>query len=102
MPANKKIAQAAIASVIALGSLATTQTAFAADAPKHIKCYGIAAAGKNDCGSVAGSCSGTVKEAKACYAWIYAPKGVCEKIAGSSVDKPAAGCKGPNGKLVAE
>lgn len=97
----KKIAQAAVASVVASASLLGNSTpAMAASANKDVKCYGIAAASKNDCGTVVSACAASVAQAKACYAWIFLPKGVCEKIEGASVGKPAADCKGPNGQPV--
>ncbi len=50
------------------------------------KCFGISAAGKNDCASTAGnSCAGTAKVAKDPNAWIFVPAGTCEKIAGGSL-----------------
>jgi uncharacterized membrane protein len=98
MSNTKGVAQAALAGIMALSMLGVVEKASAADAPKYERCYGIAAAGKNDCGTGVTSCSGTVKVDKACYAWINTPKGLCAKIAGSSVAKPADGCMLPNGK----
>lgn len=101
MANNKKIAQASLASVIALSLLGSNIEPVLA-AAADIKCYGIAAAAKNDCGTVVSSCAATIAQPKACYAWIYAPKGLCEKIADSSVGNPAKDCKGPDGKLLTE
>lgn len=99
---NKKIAEAALAGIVALGiGIAGVPTAQAAPAiPPDVKCYGVAAGNKNDCGTVVSSCAATVAQAGACYAWIYTPKGICEKISGSSVENPAANCKGPDGKPI--
>jgi uncharacterized membrane protein len=49
------------------------------------KCYGIAKAGMNDCGTAAQSCAGEVKQDKQADAYLFLPKGLCEKIAGSSL-----------------
>jgi len=49
------------------------------------KCAGIAKAGKNDCGTATSSCAGTAKKDNEANAWIYVPKGTCEKIAGGKV-----------------
>lgn len=97
---SKKIARAALASVVSLGVLAASgqATAAATDKSGDVKCYGVAAGSKNDCGTVVSSCAASIAQAGACYAWIYLPKGLCEKIAGSSVGKPATTCKGPNGQ----
>lgn len=50
------------------------------------KCYGIAKASKNDCGtSLGNACAGRVKQDKNPKAWIYVPKGTCNKITGGSL-----------------
>ncbi len=95
---SNQVAKVALAGVISLGLLAATSEVAQAAASPDVKCYGIAGASKNDCATVVAACAATVAEPKACYAWIYTPKGLCEKIAGSSTGKPADGCMGPNGK----
>jgi uncharacterized membrane protein len=97
MSNSKKIAQAAVAGAIASLTLLGSATPAVA-ATEDVKCYGIAAADKNDCGTVVSACSGSIPQAGACYAWIFLPKGICEKINGASVGKPAADCKDPSGK----
>lgn len=101
MNKDKKIASAALAGIISV-ALANIPAQSAIAAPNDVKCYGIAKAGKNDCGTIIGACAATVKQEKACYAWIYMPKGICAKISGASIGKPAADCKGPNGQPVKE
>lgn len=49
------------------------------------KCYGIAKAGKNDCGSKKHSCAGVAKVDNAPDEWLFLPKGICEKIVGGSL-----------------
>ena len=50
------------------------------------KCYGINAAGKNDCASSnSHSCAGEAKRASDPASWIYVPTGTCAKIQGSSM-----------------
>lgn len=50
------------------------------------KCYGIAKAGNNDCASTGNnSCGGTSKIDGDPRAWIYVPKGYCERIVGGSL-----------------
>lgn len=99
MQNHKKIAQTALASVIALSTLGANEPAKTTDT-HFVKCYGVVAAGKNDCGTITSACSGTVKVDRACYAWVYTPEGICKKLAGSSIDKPAADCKSPDGKPI--
>lgn len=49
------------------------------------KCYGINAAGKNDCASSNNhSCAGEAKQASDPKSWIYVPVGTCSKIHGGS------------------
>ena len=48
----------------------------------YVMCYGVAAAGKNDCGTKTTACAGSVGKAKQPDAWVAALKGVCEKIGG--------------------
>jgi len=50
------------------------------------KCYGINAAGKNDCASSnSHSCAGEAKRASDPASWIYVPTGTCQKIQGGSL-----------------
>ena len=49
------------------------------------KCYGVTRAGKNDCQTAVSSCAGTSKRDGQGDAWIYVPKGACEKLVGGSL-----------------
>ena len=69
---------AAIGSVLALGAGPAT----AADSSKE-KCYGVAAAGKNDCAANGHSCAGQSKVDNDPTEWKYVPKGECEKMGGT-------------------
>lgn len=74
--------------LIAGAILAALTSAASADAdktkPESEKCYGVAKAGKNDCSSKDGSnsCAGHAKKDGDENAWIYVPKGLCDKLAG--------------------
>lgn len=59
----------------------------AADAPKMEKCYGVVKAGKNDCQTNVSACAGTATKDSQKDAWLYLPKGTCEKIVGASITK---------------
>jgi uncharacterized membrane protein len=52
---------------------------------KTEKCFGIAAAGKNDCQTATHSCAGEAATASAGDSWIYVPAGTCLKINGGSL-----------------
>lgn len=84
----------AISAVIALGlscsttaSIAETKSAgmeMNANIPGMEKCYGIAKAGMNDCGTAKHNCGGEAKQNAAKDEWINVPTGVCNKIVGGS------------------
>jgi uncharacterized membrane protein len=84
---RRKLLQSALAGMIALG------TAHAADAQApegKEKCYGIAKAGKNDCGTATHTCVGLAKKDNQPDEWKYVPKGTCEQ-AGGKKQAPATG-----------
>jgi uncharacterized membrane protein len=68
---------ALLSAVAALaGVSAMAQPTFADDAKE--KCYGISAAGKNDCAATGNnSCAGTAKGDFEKGAWKYVPAGTC-------------------------
>jgi uncharacterized membrane protein len=82
MNSSKVIVHSAMASLLALG-LAAGGSAFAQKEGME-KCAGVVKAGKNDCGTSKSSCAGTSKVDGDKEAWIYVPKGTCEKIVGGS------------------
>jgi uncharacterized membrane protein len=48
------------------------------------KCYGIAKAGQNDCGSAKHDCGGKATADGDADEWIFVPVGTCEKIVGGA------------------
>lgn len=89
MDKNIKLAiGAAVAAVVTLAAV----SAVAADSAPQEKCYGVAAAGKNDCQTASNSCAGTAEKDRQADAFINLPKGLCTKIAGGSL-APAAPAK---------
>jgi uncharacterized membrane protein len=77
--------QAALAGLLAVG-IAASVTAQPAPTPKDSeKCYGIATAGKNDCGTAKHACAGLgAKVDKDPNEWKYVAKGTCEKVGGKT------------------
>lgn len=71
----------AVAAALAAPMLGTT----GASAADNEKCYGVAAAGQNDCQSANNSCAGQVTQAGRADSWIYVPAGTCQKINGGSL-----------------
>ena len=77
-----------LASAMAVAlSLAVQASAGPAPVPKFEaeKCYGIAKAAKNDCQTSNSSCAGTSKRNGQGDAWIYVPKGTCDRVVGGSL-----------------
>ncbi len=56
-------------------------------AREHLEmCYGINAAGKNDCGTATHSCHTMAKEARDPASFVLVPIGLCTRIAGGSLE----------------
>lgn len=86
---NKKIIQHAITTAIALGIANSAQAAdismnMSANLPGMEKCYGIAKAGMNDCGTKSHGCAGESKVDRDPEAWLFVPEGLCQRIAGGA------------------
>lgn len=71
-----------------LFAAATGSAMAAAEKQANEKCYGVVKSGKNDCQTAVSACAGTAKKDSQKDAWIYLPKGSCEKIVGASL-KPS-------------
>ncbi|GAB4393190.1 MAG: DUF2282 domain-containing protein [Gammaproteobacteria bacterium] len=81
-------AAAAVAGLAALGTVAMSPAALAANGQGAEKCYGVVKAGHNDCGIPGGhACSGQSKEDGGPN-WVYMPKGLCDKLVGGSTTPP--------------
>jgi uncharacterized membrane protein len=89
MSTRTKLLQSAVAGVIALG-VAHASDGDAGDQAKE-KCYGIAKAGQNDCGTARHSCAGKATRDNAPDDWKYTPKGTCQKVGGKTT--PGGGKK---------
>ena len=76
----------AVTSALAVAGAATGGVAMAADGDKE-QCAGIIKAGKNDCATTTNACHGHVEKDSSPEAWIYLPKGTCERLAGARVVK---------------
>jgi len=81
---------AALTLFAAFAAPAFAEDAASGEAAKTEKCYGVAAAGKNDCASEGNnSCAGTSAKDSEAKAWMLVPAGLCEKIAGGSLEPKA-------------
>ena len=81
MDKTQRMLHAAVAALVALG---VAQAAQAQDAKDKEKCYGIAKAGQNDCGTATHTCAGKAKKDNAPDEWKYVAKGTCEKLGGKT------------------
>lgn len=57
----------------------------------YVKCYGVAAAGMNDCGTNDTACGGSVHTPARKDAWVAIPKGVCEQVKNGVIVMPKKG-----------
>ena len=84
MSKHSSMLQLAISGVLALSGAALTSTAVAAKDGME-QCAGIVKAGKNDCATSANACHGHVTNDANSEAWIYVPKGTCDRIVGGHI-----------------
>ena len=73
----------AMTGLLALGAQFIAAPAMAADEKE--KCYGVVKASKNDGATKTNSCAGTAKMDAQGDAFVVVPKGLCEKLAGGSL-----------------
>lgn len=83
MNKSKTAVTTAISGLMALGIATAASQAYAGD---NEKCYGVVKAGKNDCQTNNSSCAGTSTADNQGDAWVFVPKGLCEKIVGGSLE----------------
>lgn len=86
MTISKTFLRSALSSALLLSAATVATTAFASDESKE-QCAGVIKAGKNDCATTMNACHGHVEADASPMAWIYLPKGTCEKIAGAHLVK---------------
>jgi uncharacterized membrane protein len=84
----KKTTQLSILAAAATVAVAGVATEAEAKSEKE-KCFGVSKAGKNDCGSSGHACAGQAKVDGDTAEWVYAPKGLCEKLNGGSLESSA-------------
>lgn len=87
----KKIVSAAVFSFFAMVTTHSLATAPAnTDHAENMeKCYGIVKAGMNDCQTKTASCAGSATKNNQKDAFLFLPKGDCEKITGGSLKSEA-------------
>jgi uncharacterized membrane protein len=94
MSTSSKLVHSAVAAILALATSQVHAQASDSKEPKE-KCYGIAKAGQNDCGTARHSCAGKAARDNAPDEWKYVPKGTCEKMGGKTSAGGASSGKAP-------
>jgi uncharacterized membrane protein len=85
MKYSKQRLQAAIASAVAIASTCVLTPTHAAEDAAQEKCYGIVKAEMNDCQTATAGCAGSATVDRQGDAFVLVPKGLCNKIVGSSL-----------------
>lgn len=75
------MAAALAAACSANAAVAAGQDGMGAKAEQE-KCYGVAKAGQNDCGTATHGCAGQARGDNDAKEWKYVAKGTCEKLGG--------------------
>jgi uncharacterized membrane protein len=87
MNTRKALLRSALAGVLALGLApgagAQGQAQGQGKGEKE-KCYGIAKAGQNDCGTAKHTCAGKSTKSNAPDEWKYVAKGTCAQLGGTT------------------
>ena len=82
---HQKAIQAALAGILALGITSAASSAPVTPKPGQEKCYGVAKAGQNDCGTAKHACAGEgAKVDNDPFEWKYVAKGTCDSIGGKT------------------
>jgi uncharacterized membrane protein len=84
MSTRKALLQSALAGVLALGLAPGAHAQSQGKAAEKEKCYGIAKAGQNDCGTAKHTCAGKSTKSNAPDEWKYVPKGTCAQLGGTT------------------
>lgn len=79
---NKRHAMIAAALASACATTAATAQDMGGFKGDQEKCYGVAKAGQNDCGTATHGCAGQAKSDNDEKEWKYVAKGTCEKVGG--------------------
>ena len=92
MKTTNKFLLSGVIGMATIGAALVAPSVSVAEDSETEKCYGVAKAGANDCGSKIGghSCAGQATEDAAEHEFIAVPAGLCERLAGGSLTEAAA------------
>jgi len=88
-----KASRVLIGSAVA-GLIASSNAHTANPPPATEKCYGVAKAGQNDCGTARHSCAGKAARDNDPMEWKVVPRGTCEKLGGKLAPPGESAAKG--------
>lgn len=81
-----QIVKSAMTTLLALTTATTlVNNAYSATTEQMEKCYGIVKTAMNDCQTATQSCAGSATKDKQPDAFLFLPKGDCNKIVGASL-----------------
>lgn len=86
---NKSSAVVSLVTTAAFAALATAPAQAEDAKPATERCYGVAKAGKNDCGTATHGCANQAAKDSLPTEWVKVPAGLCAKLAGGSTTAPA-------------
>jgi uncharacterized membrane protein len=84
MSTRDKLVQSVMSAFLILAAGNTT-AADNKDTPAMEKCYGVVKMGMNDCATATASCAGSSTKDNQKDAFLFMPKGLCQKLVGGSL-----------------
>ncbi len=96
MSHRKILVTSALAGLLAAG--ASLQAAAQAKPPAMERCFGVAKAGQNDCGTATHTCHAKATRDNDPAEWKMVAHGTCEKLGGKLTDATAKKKSAPSGK----
>jgi len=90
MQINKdKIIKSAMTAFLVLATThSASAIAAASDTTNSEKCYGVVKSGMNDCKTATSSCAGSSTKDNQADAFVFVPKGLCDKLVGGKLTAP--------------
>jgi uncharacterized membrane protein len=85
MSKHDSLLRVAIPALIAFAGFNTVNASDQSADPNMEQCAGIVKAGMNDCATSSNACHGHVTTDANPEAWIYVPKGTCDRLVGGRV-----------------
>lgn len=83
MKRKEKIIKSAVTAFFALTAVHSSMAAPASSPDSNSeKCYGVVKTGMNDCATATSSCAGSSTKDNQADAFVFVPKGLCEKLVG--------------------